>query len=111
MAEQVNCDECGEEMDPRGLAGHKRMKHGTENGPVAVTDGGSESDESGVVSVEKEDLDVPEEDIEEALPEANVTENAITFRSIQEIEISDEEMKRELLGELKESIRGGTLRM
>lgn len=110
MPEKVECDECGEQFDTRGLAMHKRMKHGG-SGREAVTDGGTEVEEGGVVTVEKDELDVPEEEIEDALPAANVTDDAITFRSIQEIEVADEEMKRELLEELKEYIRGGTLRM
>lgn len=111
MAEDVRCDECGAQMDPRGLPGHKRMKHGGGSGRVAVPDGGSTPEEEGAVTVQKDDLDVSEERIEEAVPAANVTDDAITFRSIQEIEVADEEMKRELLEELKEYIRGGTLRV
>jgi microcompartment protein CcmL/EutN len=82
-----------------------------DNGPQTVTNGGSEANEAGAVTVSKDDLDVPDEELDEALPAANVTENAITFRTIQEIQVTDEEMKRELLEELKEYIRGGTLRM
>jgi hypothetical protein len=110
MPEEVECDECGEQFDTRGLAMHRRMKHG-DSGRGAVTDGGSGVEGSGVVTVEKDELDVSDEDIDAALPAANVTNDAITFRSVQEIEVADEEMKRELLEELKEYIRGGTLRM
>lgn len=105
MAETVTCETCGEQFDSRGLTMHKRIKHG--DGRAVATDGGSEPAEAGAVTVEKDDLDVPEEDVEEALPAANVTEDAITFRSIQEIEVADQEMKEELLEELKEAIRGG----
>lgn len=110
MPEKVECDECGEQFDTRGVAMHKRMKHGG-SGREVVTDGGTEVEDAEAVTVEKDDLDVADEEIEDALPAANVTADAITFRSIQEIEVADEEMKRELLEELKESIRGGTLRM
>jgi len=112
MLEKVTCEECGEQFDPRGLAGHKRMAHNGGSAPVALTDGGSEpEEEGGVVTVEKDELDFSDEEIESALPAAQVTDDAITFRSIQEIEVADEEMKRELLEELKSYIRGGTLRM
>lgn len=110
MPEKVTCEECGEQFDPRGIAAHKRMKHGGSE-PVAATDGGTEVSDGGALSVQKDDLDVPDEEIDAALPAANVTEDAITFRSIHEIEVTDEEMKRELLAELKEFIRGGSLRM
>lgn len=108
MAETVTCPDCGDEVDPRGLSGHMETH---DSGPQAVADGGSEANEGGAVTVPKDDLDVADEELEEALPAANVTENAITFRTIQEIEVTDEEMKAELLEELKEYIRGGTLRM
>jgi len=108
MAETVTCPECEEEVDPRGLSGHMETH---DSGPQAVAGGGSEANQGGAVTVPKDDLDVPDEELDEALPAANVTENAITFRTIQEIQVTDEEMKRELLEELKEYIRGGTLRM
>lgn len=104
MAEKVTCPDCGEDVDPRGLSGHMETH---DSAPVAATDGGTDVEEGGAVTVEKDDLDVSDERIDEALPAANVTEDAITFRSIQEIEVMDEEMKRELLEELKEFIRGG----
>lgn len=111
MPQQVKCEECGEQFDPRGLAAHKRMKHNGDSGPVAVADGGTEVEESGAVTVQKDELDASDEQIEDALPAANVTDDAITFRSIQEIEVADEEMKRELLEELKSFIQGGSLRL
>ena len=104
---QVECDECGEQFDPRGLPGHKRMAHGGEGGREAVTDGGQDAP----VSVDRDALDMDAEEIEAAVPAAQVTDDAITFRSVQEIEVADPEMKAELLEELKEYIRGSTLRV
>jgi len=104
MAESVTCPECGDEVDPRGLSGHMET-HDSDS----VTVPGSDSGE--VVTVPREDVEVPEEEIEEAVPAASVSEDAITFRTTQEIEVADEEMKQELLEELKEYIRGGTLRV
>jgi hypothetical protein len=101
MAETVTCPDCGEEVDPRGLSGHMETH---DNDDLAA--GGD-----GAVAVPKQDVDVPDEDLEEALPAANVTDDAITFRSIQEIEVADEQMKEELLSELKQFIRGGSLRV
>jgi len=111
MAEKVTCESCGEEFDKRGISMHERIKHGDEGEPQIIADGGSEASQAGAVTVQKDDLDIDEERIEEALPAANVTDDAITFRSIQEIEVTDEEMKRELLEELKNFISGGTLRV
>jgi hypothetical protein len=104
---QVECDQCGEQFDPRGLPGHKRMMHGGESGREAVTDGGQDAP----VTVDADDLDLDAEEVEAAVPGAQVTDDAITFRSVQEIEVADPEMKAELLEELKQYIRGGTLRV
>lgn len=106
MPETVQCDECGEQFDTRGLAMHKRMKHGG-SGREAATDGG----EDAPVTVDRDALDMEAEEIEAAVPAAQVTDDAITFRSVQEIEVADPEMKAELLEELKEYIRGSTLRV
>jgi hypothetical protein len=111
MANKVTCEGCGERIDSRGLSAHQQFNCDGDSDPVAVADGGSQSDEAGAVTVQKDDLDVPDEELDEALPAANVTENAITFRTMREIQVTDEEMKRELLEELKEYIRGGTLRV
>lgn len=104
MPETVTCPECGDEVDPRGLSGHMETH---DSNSVAVPSG----DPGEVVSVPKEDVGLPEEEVEEAMPAASVTEDAITFRTTQEIEVTDGEMKQELLEELKEYIRGDTLRM
>lgn len=104
MVETVTCPECGDEIDPRGLSGHMEKHDGADGEAV-------EAGESGAVTVPKQDVDVDDSDIEDALPAANVTDDAITFRSIQEIEVEDEQMKAELLDELKQFIRGGSLRV
>lgn len=108
MAETVTCPDCGDEVDPRGLSGHMETH---DSAPQAVADGGTEAKDAGAVTVAKDDLDVPDEELDEALPAANVSEDAITFRSIQEIEVTDEEMKRELLDELKQFISGSNIRL
>jgi len=64
------------------------------------------------VEVDRDEIDVDDDDLEEALPTASVTEDTITFRSIQEIEVADEEMKAELLEALKDNfIRGGSVQL
>jgi hypothetical protein len=99
MSEKVECEICGESFDPRGLQAHKRMKHG-------VTDGGEQADGEGTVTVSRDAVDSPES-VENALPSATVSENSITFRTaeVQEIVVSDEEIKQELKEELKQMIR------
>lgn len=109
MPEKVTCEECGEQFDPRGISVHKQAKHGG-NGGEAVADGGSEPEEAGAI-VEKDALDEETLAAVEDSPGVDVSENAVTFRSTQEIEVADERMKEELLDELKEYIRGGTLRI
>jgi len=103
MPEKTRCEICGDELDPRGLEGHKRMKHGGSGSkrPVA-TDGGQE----GMVSVEADDLTYEPEEVADEVAEAEVSEDIITFRTVSEIEVADEEMKEELLAELKKKIRG-----
>lgn len=101
MTDKVTCPECGDEVDPRGLSGHMETHDSGGNAPA----------DGGAVTVQKDELDVPDEELDDALPAANVTDDAITFRTIQEIEVADEEMKRELLEVLKDQIRGGTLRV
>jgi hypothetical protein len=101
MPEKTACDVCGELIDPRGMTNHKRFKHGQ---VPALADGGQ-------MEVKKDELDASDEEIEEALPATNVEEDSIVFRSVQEIEVNDEEMKRELLETLKESVRGEDFRL
>jgi hypothetical protein len=126
MADRVTCPECEEEFDKRGIIAHREHKHGVGPGegpepePVAspidrgeriVADGGGGETTEGELVVDRESVDMTEQEIESAVPSADVQENVITFRSVQEIEIADPEMKREVMEELKQAIRGDTFRM
>lgn len=100
MSEKVQCEICGEQFDARGYKAHKRMKHD-------VTDGGEQTNEDGIVTVERDAVDVSLESVENALSGATVNENSITFRTaeVREIVVSDEDVKRELKEELKQMVR------
>lgn len=85
------------------------MAHNNESG-----ENGGESGRDGnqPVTVDRESVDIEDGELEEALPGASVTEDTITFRSIQEIEVADDEMKRELVAEIKEQfIQGGSVQI
>ena len=93
MPQSTNCDICGTRVDTRGLSGHMES-HEPEELAAVVADGSGE-------------LQTPQ-DAESALSQAAVDENTVTVRATHEVVISDEQLKREVVDELKNMVRSTT---
>lgn len=88
MPESTHCEICGTEVDTRGLSGHMETH---------------EPEELANVVAEDSRVQTPQ-DAESALSEATVDENSVTVRATREVVIQDEQLKREVVDELKKMV-------
>lgn len=99
MPQTTNCEICGTRVDTRGLSGHMQS-HEPEELAAVIADG------SGGLQMQDAENGVSKAAIgENAVSEAMVDENAVTVRATHEVVISDQELKREVVEELKNMVR------